>query len=119
VLSMARIDWDWCAELETCQIRIAGLEAGIASQDQKTQRLSDRGMDAEFAQRVLGQMKPVWSLCEAINPLIETKTQTPQPAKTARCCFLTSLANQSDKVISWDHAADAQWFPVASTVWLT
>jgi putative SOS response-associated peptidase YedK len=29
------IDWDWPAELETCQIRIAELEAGIASKSRK------------------------------------------------------------------------------------
>jgi uncharacterized coiled-coil protein SlyX len=54
---MPKIDWDRPAELEACQTRIAELEAGIASQKQKIQRLFDRGMDAEFAQRILAVME--------------------------------------------------------------
>ena len=50
---MARIDWDWPAQLEGCQIRITRLEAGITSQKQKIQHLSNKGLDAAFAQRVL------------------------------------------------------------------
>jgi hypothetical protein len=54
---MAKIDWDWSAELKTCQVRIAKLEAEIASQRETIQRLLDRGLGVEFPQRVLLRME--------------------------------------------------------------
>jgi hypothetical protein len=50
---MRTIDWDWPAQLNECQIRIAELEDKISSQKQKVQRLLDRQMTALSAQRLL------------------------------------------------------------------
>jgi hypothetical protein len=70
---MAKIDWDWSAELETCRIRIAELEAGIALQKQKIQRLFDRGMDADFVQRVLALMEQSLERVRSHKHSIETR----------------------------------------------
>jgi uncharacterized coiled-coil protein SlyX len=70
---MRTIDWDWPAQLETCQIRIAELEAGIASQKHKIQHLSNRGLDAAFAQRVLVVMKQSLEREQSHKHLIETR----------------------------------------------
>jgi hypothetical protein len=50
---MNRIDWDWQAQLETCQRRIVELEAKIASERQKLQQLLGGNRNATFAQRTL------------------------------------------------------------------
>jgi uncharacterized coiled-coil protein SlyX len=70
---MRTIDWDWPAQLETCQIRIAELEAGIASQKHKIQHLSNRGLDAAFAQRVLVVMEQSLEREQSHKRLIETR----------------------------------------------
>jgi TolA-binding protein len=50
---MRTIDWDWPAQLEMCQSKIAELEKKIALQRQKIQRLLDQKMNAAHAQRLL------------------------------------------------------------------
>jgi uncharacterized coiled-coil protein SlyX len=67
------IDWDWPAQLETCQIRITGLEAGIASQKHKIQHLSNRGLDAAVAKRVVVVMEQSLEREQSHKHLIETR----------------------------------------------
>jgi uncharacterized coiled-coil protein SlyX len=50
---MAAIDWDWPAQLKTCQNRIAELEEKVASQKLKINRLVDQKLPATSAQLLL------------------------------------------------------------------
>jgi hypothetical protein len=49
---MAKIDWDWFAELAICETKIIELEVRVASQKQNIELILNRGMDAALAQRV-------------------------------------------------------------------
>ena len=73
VRKMNMIDWEWPAQLESCQKRIAELKAGIAIQEQKIQRHLDRGTNAEFAQRVLAIKQETLARLHGYKHLIETK----------------------------------------------
>src|SRR5580700_1306150 len=67
------IDWDWQAQLQTCQSKIAELEVKIASQKQKIQRLLDHNMNATFAQRILAMREESLERVQSLRRLIETR----------------------------------------------
>jgi hypothetical protein len=71
--TMRMIDWDWPAQLNECQIRIAELEDKIASQKQKVQRLLDGQMTALSAQRLLAIWEQSLERVRSHKHLIETK----------------------------------------------
>jgi uncharacterized coiled-coil protein SlyX len=70
---MAMIDWDWPAQFETCQARIAELEERIASQKEKIQRLLKRNMNAIFAQRILAIWEESLERVQSHKHLIEIR----------------------------------------------
>jgi uncharacterized coiled-coil protein SlyX len=70
---MNMIDWDWQAQLETCQRRIAELEEKIASQRRKLQRLFDGNMNATFVQRILALWEESLERVHSHKHLIETR----------------------------------------------
>ena len=70
---MNRIDWDWQAQLETCQRRIVELEEKIASQRQKLQRLLDGKGNATFAQRTLAMREESLERVQGCKRLIESR----------------------------------------------
>jgi hypothetical protein len=70
---MNMIDWDWQAQLETCQRRIAELEEKIASQRRKLQRLLDGNMNATFVQRILALWEESLERVHSHKRLIETR----------------------------------------------
>ena len=70
---MARINWDWPAQLENCNKMITELQAGIAAQEQKIRALRKAGMKVEFAQRLLAIRQDSWARVCAYKRLIETR----------------------------------------------
>jgi hypothetical protein len=70
---MNMIDWDWQAQLETCQRRIAELEEKIASQRQKLQRLLDGNLNTTFVQRILALWEESLERVHSHKRLIETR----------------------------------------------
>jgi uncharacterized coiled-coil protein SlyX len=70
---MAIIDWDWPAQLRTCQNRIDELEKKIASQKQKVQRLLDWKMNVTCAQRILAIREESLARVRGDKHLIETR----------------------------------------------
>jgi hypothetical protein len=73
VPNMHKIDWDWQAQLETCQRRIVELEDKIASQRQKLQRLLDGNGNATFAQRTLAMREESLERVRRCKRLIESR----------------------------------------------
>src|ERR1700719_4093025 len=72
-LPMAKTDWDWPAQRENCERRIAELEAGIASQEQKIRQLLKVGKNAEFANRVLAIRQESLARVRGYKRLIEAR----------------------------------------------
>jgi hypothetical protein len=72
-LLMRMIDWDWPAQLETCQSKIAELEEKIASQRRKIQRLLDQKMNAAHAQRLLAIREQSLERVQSDKYLIEIR----------------------------------------------
>ena len=70
---MNRIDWEWQAQLETCQRKIVELEEKVASQRQKLQRLLDGNMNAIFAERILAMREESLERVQIWKRLIETR----------------------------------------------
>jgi hypothetical protein len=70
---MAKIDWDWLAELALCESKIIELEIRVASQKQKIELLLNRGMDAALAQRVLILREQNLDLMRSFKRLIENR----------------------------------------------
>jgi uncharacterized coiled-coil protein SlyX len=70
---MAKIDWDWLAELALCESKIIELEIRVASQKQKIELLLNRGMDAALAQRVLILREQNLELMRSFKHLIENR----------------------------------------------
>jgi hypothetical protein len=70
---MNMIDWDWQAQLETCQRRIIELEEKIVSQRRKLQRLLDGNMNAIFAERILAMREESLERVRSWKRLIETR----------------------------------------------
>jgi hypothetical protein len=73
VPKMNRIDWEWQAQLETCQRKIVELEEKVASQSQKLQRLLDGNMNAIFAERILAMREESLERVQNWKRLIETR----------------------------------------------
>ena len=73
VLKMNRIDWDWQAQLETCERKIAELEETVGSQRRKLQRLLGGNMNATFAQRILAMRVESLERVQRWKRLIETR----------------------------------------------
>src|ERR1700730_508261 len=72
-LAMAKTDWDWPAQRENCERRIAQLEAGIASQEQKIRQLLKAGKNAEFANRGLAIRQESLARVRRYERLIEAR----------------------------------------------
>jgi hypothetical protein len=72
-LKMNRTDWDWQAQLETCQRRIVELEEKIASERRKLQRLLGSNRNATFAQRTLAMREESLQRVQSCKRLIETR----------------------------------------------
>src|SRR5271169_5805173 len=70
---MARIDWDWPAQLDVCKERIVELEAGIASQEQKIRVLLKAGMNAQIARRLLAIRQESLARVRCFKRLIEIR----------------------------------------------
>jgi hypothetical protein len=73
VRKMTRIDWDWQAQLATCQKRIVELEEKIASERRKLRRLLDGNLNATFAQRILAMREESLERVQSCKRLIETR----------------------------------------------
>ena len=70
---MAKIDWDWFAELAICETKIIELEVRVASQKQNIELILNRGMDAALAQRVLILRQQNLELMRSFKHLIENR----------------------------------------------
>jgi hypothetical protein len=70
---MAKIDWDWAAQLETCKRIIVQLEIKIASERQKLQRLLDGNRNPTFAQRMLAMREESLERVQSYKRLIEIR----------------------------------------------
>jgi hypothetical protein len=70
---MTKLDWNWSEELETCHVRMSALETVILSQQQKIQRLLDRGKDAEFTKLVLVRMEQSLERVRSHKNMIESR----------------------------------------------
>jgi hypothetical protein len=70
---MTKIDWDWFAELATCEAKIVELEVRVAAQKQKIELLLNRGMDATLAQRVLILREENLELMRSFKHLIKSR----------------------------------------------
>ena len=70
---MAAIDWDWPAQLETCQNRIAELEKKVASQKVKINRLVEQKLPATSAQLLLAIWEESLTRVRDYKRLIETR----------------------------------------------
>jgi hypothetical protein len=70
---MNRIDWDWQAQLQTCQRRIVELEGKIASERQKLQQLLGGNRNATFVQRTLAMREESLERVQSCKRLIETR----------------------------------------------
>jgi hypothetical protein len=79
---MEMIDWDWPAELKTCQRKIAELEQKIASQRQEIQGLFARKMNAAYVQLILTINERNLKQARGHKHLIEMRlaARRPQPA---------------------------------------
>ena len=85
---MEMIDWDWPAELKTCQRKIAELEGKIASQRQEIHRLLGLKMNAAFAQLILTINERNLHEAQGHKHLIEMRLvdRHPQPAPRRAMC---------------------------------
>src|SRR6516162_472343 len=72
-VSMAAIDWDWPAQLKTCQNRIVELENKVASQKLKIDRLVEQQMPATSAQLLLAIREESLTRARDYKRLIETR----------------------------------------------
>jgi hypothetical protein len=70
---MAKIDWDWLAELALCETKIVELEVSVASQKQKIELLLNQGMDAALAKRVLILREQNLELMRSFKHMIENR----------------------------------------------
>ena len=86
---MAKIDWDWPAQLENCERRIAELEAGIASQEQKIRQLLKAGKNAEFANRGLAIRQESLARVRRYERLIEARIAEGAAQGRCRACLST------------------------------
>ena len=70
---MAKTDWDWPAQRENCERKIAELEAGIASQEQTIRQLLKAGKNAELANRGLAIRRESLARVRRYERLIEAR----------------------------------------------
>ena len=70
---MAKIDWDWFAELAACEAKIVELEVRVAAQKQKIELLLSRGIDVALAQRVLLLKEQNLELMRRFKRLLENR----------------------------------------------